>query len=115
MTEDTHGNDSRLWRQKNRPWDDLDRIAMAILALIRAQNMVESVRRARCHAEVADAKYEKAYVAREKAMQRLVVARDAFNRERELERSKNELNLKDQACARRRSIRLATKDGKDVP
>lgn len=101
----------RLQRQKNQGWDECDDIATAILALIRAQNMLQSLYTAECYVDVRKEKYKKAYAAREEAMLQLIAARDAFKREQAVEAQQHRLAQK---RARRRQIRLVTKDGKSV-
>jgi hypothetical protein len=97
MNDEAFEIDRKLTRQKNRPWDQCDDIATAILALIRAQNLIQSLHDASAYGAVADAKYAKAYAAREQAMRQLLAARDAF---------KAEQALAQQARQQRRHLRL---------
>jgi hypothetical protein len=98
--------EKRLARQKNQPWDECDPIATTILALIRAQNMLQSVHNATGYVDVADDKSEKAYAAREKAMVQLIAAREAFRHQQAIE----EQDRIKQGWEQRRRIRLVVKN-----
>jgi hypothetical protein len=100
--------DRRLARQKNRPWDEFDDIATAILALIRAQNILQTLFDTNAeYVKVPEYKFEKAYAAREKAMLQLIAAREAFKWQQVID----EQDQRKQAWeARRRRVRLVAKN-----
>lgn len=106
--------DKKLFRQKNREWDECDPIATAILALIRAQNIVQSVHDANAYVGVAHAKYEKAYKIRENAIQQLMAAQPRFRCEEAVERQAIEQRRGARGRARQRLIRLATENGEEM-
>jgi hypothetical protein len=75
MNKDNFLIDRRLARQKNLPWDQFDPIANAILKLIRAQNMLQSVHDASAICgDVPPAKYHQAYAVRQEAILALITA-----------------------------------------
>jgi hypothetical protein len=100
----------RLARQKNQPWDECDPIATAILRLIRAQNMLQGVHHAISYVDVAEAKYKKAYAARESAMLQLIAAREAFKYEQAVEEQDRWRRVQ----ARRPRLRLVVNNENNV-
>ena len=108
--------DKKLRRQKNRGWDECDPIATAILALIRAQNIVQSVLAAGTFVDVPHAKYDMAYAIRENAIQQFIAATQGdLKRQRALQQWEEVTRRRERVCARRRLIRLAAENGKEVP